>query len=178
MICTDKTGTLTAGRMAVRLVWADGEELAVDAGKISSDRRSRFAALARAAVRCNNASLQIEDGQRRLAGDPSESALLVAALELGEDVVRSQAERGARRRKAYAFDPHLKRMTTLDEEPDGELVYHAKGAPLELLERCTSVRRPTGTQVLDAETRSEIQAAFESLRAPGATRVGVRRTAR
>jgi calcium-translocating P-type ATPase len=161
VICTDKTGTLTAGRMAVRLLWADGEELTLSAGPVPSDQRSRFAALARAAVRCNNASLQIEDGQRRLGGDPSESALLVAALELGEDVVRSQAERGTRRRKAYAFDPRLKRMTTLDEEPDGELIYHAKGAPLELLRRCTSVQRPTGAQVLDAETRSEIEAVFD-----------------
>ena len=36
-------------------------------------------------------------------------------------------------------------MTTLDEEPGGELWYHAKGAPLELLERCTAIRPRTVT---------------------------------
>jgi ATPase, P-type (transporting), HAD superfamily, subfamily IC/ATPase, P-type (transporting), HAD superfamily, subfamily IC len=161
VICTDKTGTLTEGRMAVGLLWADGEELVLGGGPAHPDRRGRFAALARAAVRCNNASLEIENGQRRLGGDPSESALLVAALELGEDVAGAQAERTVRRRKAYAFDPRVKRMTTLDEEPDGRLVYHTKGAPLELLERCTSVKRAGSAQPLNDEARSEIEAAFD-----------------
>ena len=84
-------------------------------------------------MRCSNAGLRrTSDGFER-TGDPSESALLVAAARLGEDVERAQKERQDRRRRLYHFDARVKRMTTADEEPDGSLWYHVKGAPLELL---------------------------------------------
>ena len=158
VICTDKTGTLTEGRMAVRAVWAEGEELVLDGKPIHPDARGPFAALARTAVRCNNASLEAGHDS---VGDPSEVALLAAAGMLGEDVGRSQVERPQHRRKLYAFDPRAKRMTTLDEEPDGKLFLHAKGAPLELLARCTTIRGSEGTRPLDAVARAEVTAAFE-----------------
>ena len=97
----------------------------------------------------------------QLGGDPSESALLAAALDLGHDVVAAQSRREARRRKVYAFDPRVKRMTTLDEEPDGDLVYHSKGAPLELLSRCASIRAAGGVRPLDDELRAEVAQTFD-----------------
>jgi Ca2+-transporting ATPase len=60
VICTDKTGTLTTGRMEVRDVWA-------------ADRRS----LLRAAAACSDAELG--DGGTGDVGDPTEIALLRAA---------------------------------------------------------------------------------------------------
>ena len=136
VICTDKTGTLTEGRMSVRALWAEGEELRPGEGRVERAAAEPFSALLRTALRCNNASAHREaDGWGR-GGDPSESALLVAAGELGEDVESAQREREAIRGEVFHFDPRLKRMTTLDREPGGALWYHAKGAPLELLERC------------------------------------------
>jgi magnesium-transporting ATPase (P-type) len=61
----------------------------------------------------------------------------------------------------HHFDPRLKRMTTLDEEDDGRLWYHAKGAPLELLERCTTVRGADGDRTISDKDRRIIRAAFE-----------------
>jgi magnesium-transporting ATPase (P-type) len=53
-------------------------------------------------------------------------------------------------------------MTTADEEPDGSLWYHVKGAPLELLERCTAVR---GADCVDRhlmeEDRLNVRREFE-----------------
>jgi calcium-translocating P-type ATPase len=161
VICTDKTGTLTEGRMTVTKVWADGDELDLR----DAERRGRlpepFSGLARTAVRCNNALLEQTDGGLVRKGDPSDSALLVAAAELGEDVPRSQDERRSRRRRLYHFDAHLKRMTTLDEEPDGELWLHTKGAPLELLERCSAIRTSAGDRPLTGAERAEIAATFD-----------------
>jgi magnesium-transporting ATPase (P-type) len=60
---------------------------------------------------------QTAAGQR--SGDPTESGLLVAAAQLGENVELLSAERGGRRRRVHHFDPGVNRMTTLDEEADG-----------------------------------------------------------
>ncbi|HEX2741077.1 MAG TPA: cation-transporting P-type ATPase [Rubrobacter sp.] len=159
VICTDKTGTLTEGRMILSRFWADGKEM--DPKHDGSVGSEPLSGLLRTAVRCSNAGLRrANDGWER-TGDPSESALLAAAALLGEDVERAQEERGKRRRRLYHFDARVKRMTTADEEPDGSLWYHVKGAPLELLERCTSVRGADGDKLLTDEDRRNVHVAFE-----------------
>ena len=169
VICTDKTGTLTEGRMSARLLWADGDELDLAGETLLGrvERREPFSGLLRTAVRCNNATIERDgDGWKR-SGDPTESALLVAAAQLGEDVPGRQAERDSARRRLYHFDPRLKRMTTCDDEGDVRLWYHTKGAPLELLEQCEHVRGSAGDRPLSEADRAGIRAAFERYAARG-----------
>jgi calcium-translocating P-type ATPase len=161
VICTDKTGTLTEGSMTVRLLWCAGTELelATAAGKPPPELLSP---LLRTALRCNNARLVHEGDRWVRGGDPSESALLVAAAKLGADVETAQRERDQRRKVVFHFDPHLKRMTTLDEEPGRQLWYHAKGAPLELLDRCAAIRTADGDEhPLTDAARAAVREAFE-----------------
>jgi magnesium-transporting ATPase (P-type) len=121
----------------------------------------------RTAVRCNNSSAELVDERWERTGDPSESALLLAAARLGEGVGEAQAERHAVRRGVFHFDPRLKRMTTFDVEPDGRLWIHTKGAPLELLQRCSHIRRSGGDAGLDSAERARITEAFDSYAARG-----------
>jgi calcium-translocating P-type ATPase len=160
VICTDKTGTLTEGSMSVRLWWSAGIELPVTAHG-DAVMPEGFESLLRTAVRCNNARLEREADRWVRGGDPSESALLLGAQQLGFDVGAAQRERESRRRRVFHFDPHLKRMTTLDEEPGGDLWYHAKGAPLELLGRCTAIRGTGGDHPLTDSDRAQVSATFE-----------------
>ena len=160
VICTDKTGTLTEGSMSVRVLWVAGTELAL-ASAAGSPPPALFAGLLQTAVRCNNAHLERDGDRWSRTGDPTESALLIAAEQLGFDVLAAQRERDARRKRVFHFDPHLKRMTTLDEEAEGELWYHAKGAPLELLEFCTAIRTPDGDRPITDADRAQVRAAFE-----------------
>ena len=125
VICTDKTGTLTEGRRSVRLLWGDGVELRAATSE-PVDGREPFSGLVRTAVRCNNATLTAEDGGWKRSGDPTESALLLAAAQLGEDVEQLTVERDGRRRRVHHFDPGVKRMTTLDQEADGRLWYTSR----------------------------------------------------
>jgi calcium-translocating P-type ATPase len=164
VICTDKTGTLTEGRMAARLAWAEGRELALDR---PVDRSPASAALARAALLCNNATVVTVDGEPEKHGDPSEVALLEAAGALGLDPGRAAAARSASRRRAFAFDPHVKRMSTLDAAADGALAWHVKGAPLELLDCCTAALEEGEAVPLEEAARAELGAVADHYAALG-----------
>ena len=161
VICTDKTGTLTEGRMSVRAIWAEGEELRPGHDSPASAEREPFSAVLRTALRCNNATVRREGDRWHREGDPSESALLVAAAELGVDIEAAEGERDRVRQAHFHFDPRLKRMSTVDEEPGGRRWVHAKGAPLELLERCEAIRGRDGDRALSGGDRAAVREAFE-----------------
>ncbi|QZA05980.1 cation-transporting P-type ATPase [Mycolicibacter heraklionensis] len=112
VICTDKTGTLTQNRMQVVEVIAESEA----------------ETLITAAALCTTAG--IEAGS---AGDPTEIALLEHAVAQG--IAVDPAVRDSRRIKLFHFEPHLMRMSTLDQVGDRK-VLHVKGAPEQLLPRC------------------------------------------
>jgi calcium-translocating P-type ATPase len=137
VICTDKTGTLTEGRMAAEALWTPAAELVVADGGSTGP----FEELLRIARRCSTATVTRDDDGWAATGDPSETALLIAAERLGIQVAP------ARRIALHAFDARRKRMATVDEEPDGARV-HVKGAPVELLDCCTG---------LDADVRARIE---------------------
>ncbi len=167
VICTDKTGTLTEGRMTATSLWQDGTTTVIADGALAA--RDTISELLTVAALCNNATLtRTGDGAWSRSGDPSESALLLAAAQLGVDVPALQAGRDARRRRLFAFNARLKRMATLDAEPGGEPRINAKGAPLELLTRCSTRRASDGHErPLGADDRAVIRAAFEGYAADG-----------
>jgi Ca2+-transporting ATPase len=146
VLATDKTGTLTEGRMVVERVWAPGVsghvtglgyssvgEVLVDGEPASPDTAPRLAEVLEAATLCNDASLIDEaDGLgRRPLGDPMEAALLVAAEKLGLDVdgVRGRMPRLAE----VPFDTARRCMATAHRRLDGVVVLVRKGAPEILL---------------------------------------------
>src|SRR5438552_4400212 len=90
VICTDKTGTLTTGVMAVRELWGPDD-----------------VALLRTAAACCDAELAPDE--RGGPGDPTEVALLVAAA--GRGIRRPAIEATSARRYVNPFDPGRKRMS-------------------------------------------------------------------
>lgn len=170
VICTDKTGTITQNRMMVTRLWRLGRTLdlpGVDAGARSNEG---WAYLARVMARCNDASFDVAEPERSL-GDPMEVALLAAAARLGQDV--DEAERRRARRKHFRFDSFLKRMSTIDEG-HGELWVHTKGAPEEVLARCTSILDEDGRfRPLKEAERGEVRAAIDDHAARGLRVLGL-----
>ena len=200
VICTDKTGTLTQNEMTAGRIWADRELLEVTGegyqpqGEVRKDNRraelrdSSVRLLLQAAMLASDAHLELADsgpeGKRwRMVGDPTEGALVVAAAKA--DLHRESVEAHYPRLAEIPFDSERKLMSTIHAVPDPEkvskkeavhlglptpYVAFVKGAPDELLKRCTRILVRGVAAPLSETDRAEVLAANTSL-ASGALRV-------
>jgi Ca2+-transporting ATPase len=136
VVCTDKTGTITEGRMSVgRLITGDhAYEVTGSAGEpvgdfvedgVAADLRDHPAL--RVAALCNDAHRGAEG---EILGDPTEVALLVAAFKAGVDIDAWDRE------AEIPFSSERKRMSVVVRRGERPEVL-VKGAPEVVLERCT-----------------------------------------
>ncbi|HEX9680011.1 MAG TPA: cation-translocating P-type ATPase, partial [Anaerolineales bacterium] len=172
VICSDKTGTLTQNQMTVTRLWVDGVTLEASGpsgdgafrieGKPVSLTDYRAAATAIwVATLANDAELEpAGDGRSatwRIVGDPTEGALILAAVQAGADHVG--LAHAYPRIDEIPFDSSRKRMTTVhkilepspadvspftDSSRRGWEVATTKGAPDIVLDLCTHVERRDG----------------------------------
>ncbi|MBS0184457.1 MAG: cation-translocating P-type ATPase [Nitrospira sp.] len=104
-----------------------------------------------AAVLCNGATLQQENGAWRIIGDPTEGALLVVAAKAG--LTKAELERQASMEREIPFDAERKMMTMVRRTGKDRMVY-CKGAPDVLLKRCIArVTLDGRTETLDEQHR-------------------------
>jgi calcium-translocating P-type ATPase len=167
VICTDKTGTLTENRMRALRVWTPLGELDLEAeGDLRAVPRANpvLGLLGRAVAACSTAELApARTGKAR--GEATEVGLLEAARALGVDV--AVARREHQRRKLYRFDPKLRLMSTVDERADGGLTVHVKGAPEEVLARCTLIGGRDGQVGIRETDRETVVAVLERYASQG-----------
>ncbi len=145
VICTDKTGTVTENRMTVTRIVVESGVAHFENHRVQrwqarpesddSQLRQDVQLAAEIGSLCNNATFNgfvgVDiDG----TGDPMELALLVAAHALDvhrESLISEQPEAAE-----IAFDPDLKMMATFHQR-GGEFRLAVKGAPENVLQRCT-----------------------------------------
>ncbi|HQK73380.1 MAG TPA: cation-translocating P-type ATPase [Clostridiales bacterium] len=114
IICSDKTGTLTQNKMTVTAHYGADEQL-----------------LARGMALCTDAEI---DEQGAVTGEPTEAALVSYAL--GLDLDKNALKKQYPRVGEAPFDSMRKMMSTLHES-GGEIVQFTKGAPDEILKKCS-----------------------------------------
>jgi Ca2+-transporting ATPase len=97
---------------------------------------------------CNNSSIRIDEetGQLKPIGDPTEVALTVAAEKggLGRDYWKKQ---GYTKVFERAFDSERKLMSSLFTRPNQDSMMVCKGAPEELLLKCSHCYNPNGRDI-------------------------------
>ncbi|MBE6837552.1 MAG: cation-translocating P-type ATPase [Ruminococcus sp.] len=174
VICTDKTGTITENKMTVSDIFAGGNtfritgvgynkngNLLFNGMKANPDDYPSTKLLMECFVNCNNAAISDynADGRNRkykavytAVGDPTESALLIAAAKTG---VTSQTV-NSKRLDEIPFDSAARSMTVTVKNSDGNVVSYTKGALDILLYKSTHFQTDCKVILLDEKIREKI----------------------
>ena len=135
-ICSDKTGTLTQNRMTVVKHVTDDEKLLMTAMALSSDAK-------------------LEEGEA--VGEATECALVNDAAKAS--LPKEELESELPRVDEAPFDSIRKMMSTLHRaKAGGGFIQFTKGAPDEVLRRCTKIRKDGQAVPLTEQMRSELLA--------------------
>jgi calcium-translocating P-type ATPase len=203
VICTDKTGTLTKNQMTVCRLWIPATEITVTGvgydptgGEVQvADERmkSQVKLLLASAALCSNARLNHTAGssQWQEIGDPTEAALLVAALKQGLKLEDLQHQ--LNRTQEIPFDS-LRRMMSVVLKRTGEVsglgfeldgqstqlkpltasaLIVTKGSPLDVLNCCQQILKDGKIVGLSADARSEVTATNDRFASRGYRVLGI-----
>ncbi len=164
VICSDKTGTLTANAMSAREVFTSrgfyhitGEgyapkgsiQLVQTSEHILIDSDPCFSRACLAAALCNDARIEHENSDWILHGDPTEGALVVLAMKHG--LVPKELNREWPRLDIVPFESEKRYMATLHHNTDGQVELMIKGAPERLLDFAGFQLGVDGPEPLDKE---------------------------
>jgi len=143
VICSDKTGTLTQNKMTVVKVFDNSNEYEVEGTGYSSkgtiktpdgNLPENLRLLVEGAVLCNDAIFN--EKEEKIIGDPTEGALVVLGSKVG---INLESLAGvSKRANELPFDSTRKLMSTFHNY-NGKIRMYTKGAPDELLARCTKI---------------------------------------
>lgn len=130
VICSDKTGTLTQNRMTLVKAYVDGASTAED---ISAQNSRKVRDLLRFATLCCDGSVVFHGAQEQHIGDPTETAIVLAAHRNG--MPKDELNRQCPRLAEIPFDSDRKLMTTVNRM-NGRTIVIVKGAFDIMASRC------------------------------------------
>ena len=181
VLASDKTGTLTQGRMVVERVWARNGtfqvsgtgyepkgDFAAAGGPVDPATVPALHSLLETVTLCNDAALVAPDradGDWTIVGDPTEAALLALAGKGGFN--RSSLAETHPRVVEIAFDSGRRRMTTVHSVRDDELLVAVKGALEAVLPIVTTIVDRDGVRPILVDDVAAVHAAADAAGADG-----------
>jgi len=176
VICSDKTGTLTESEMTVREIYLEKRTIAVTGGgrqiageffedgrKIDWSKDEGLLFALKIGALCNDSSLKMDDGRYQLIGDPTEGALLIAALKAGLNQQELQKE--FPRIAELPFASEKRYMATLHPGLDGQARAYVKGAVDKILAMSNRIYEKGTIKSLAPEQKEEIEKKNEEMAA-------------
>jgi Ca2+-transporting ATPase len=161
VICTDKTGTLTAGRMRATVLRLPDREIRLDDFAATEPRLEIALHIG---VLANEASLTRAGDGWQAHGDPTDAALLLTAADRG--LIRERLLEASPRRAELPFSSERLLAASWHGSGDSTRLV-VKGAPGRIAELCDRVLGPDGTAALDAEQRAALLEGNRELAARG-----------
>ena len=159
VICTDKTGTLTANEMTVKKLFVNGR--IVEATGVGYEPKGQFlhknkpvqideiGLLLKIGALNNNSELK----EGKIIGDPTEGCLIVSAAKAG--LIKDELEIEYPRIDEIEFTSERKMMTTIHKH-HGEKIAYVKGAPEVVLKLCNYIDINGKTRKLTEKDKQEI----------------------
>lgn len=175
IICSDKTGTLTEGKMNVAHIVVGEKEYEVeDFGSRQIKGEAKYVSMAlQIGMMCNEAIIENPNESLkkwRIIGDPTETALLLAAYQSGLD--KEKILKMEPKIDVLPFDSDKKFMITLHKKKDGHVLYE-KGAPERLLDKSSSFYHKGKAAKLNQKERNSLIRTYENLTEKGFRVIGV-----
>lgn len=176
VICTDKTGTLTEGRMHVaHIIIGEKEFELASLGHRQEEKEAKAVSLAlQTAMMCNDASVENpldELASWRVIGSPTETALLSAAIQSGlrkEELLKIEPQIDE-----LPFDSERKYMLSLHKKSASGYVLYEKGAPEKILEKSTKFYHHGAETLITASERLKLNSTYENLTSRGLRVIGL-----
>lgn len=176
VICSDKTGTMTQNKMTVTHLWSGGSTWRVDGvgyqpkgsfyrgeGESPVDIRSEKALqqMLMFGMMCNHASLKEVEHEYVVDGDPTEGALLVAAMKAGYQ--KTSLFKQYEILQEFPFDSTRKMMSIVVKDGNGRHFIVTKGAPDVLVGRSESILWDGRQQRLAQDMKNKVEEAINEL---------------
>jgi Ca2+-transporting ATPase len=172
VICSDKTGTLTKGEMTVRKIFVGGSPIEVTGAgyepkgefkgaEIDIKNNLSLKLLLQGGLLCSDAVLEEKEGKWIIKGDPTEGAMVVAAVKAGFHETEMRLENP--RIEELPFSSERKRMTTIHQLADGKRMAFMKGAPEVVLEKSSHILMDGQIRELGEREKSKILKANEEM---------------
>ncbi len=179
IIAVDKTGTLTKNEMVVQQIYVDGKnfkitgngyepkgEIFLDGKTIDPLNHPELIFSGKIAAFCANARLSFsqETNSWKIAGDPTEAALIVLSEKIGfrHDTLEQEMPKIFE----LPFDYQKKYHATI-RKADEKNFLTIVGAPEKVLELCKNVWRQDGTEPLNEEKKKALESTFHKLAQDG-----------
>lgn len=164
VICTDKTGTLTEGKMQVTDIVTWESDFAVVGKNLSENKGAKDVLFAlRLGLLCNDAKVNNPEDMMDewvISGNLTERALLFAGTQAG--LHYATVNKTAPRLDTLPFDSARKYMVSLHREPQGRMLY-MKGAPEIILAHCQHVMVEGRSHRFDEDKQKQFEAKFLQL---------------
>jgi len=141
VICSDKTGTLTQNRMTLVKAYTQEEGSLT---KLEQTISEPIRELLKYAALCCDGSVTFEDGKEIHIGDPTETAIVLAAHQRGME--KGALQQAYPRLAELPFDSDRKLMSTV-VQMDGKLMVITKGAFDVMAKRCISGNLEQGAEM-------------------------------
>ena len=151
IICSDKTGTLTQNRMTLTKAYVDGF---AEFENISDNNSEAVREVLKYGTLCSNGSVVFTDEGEQHIGDPTETAIVLAAHKNG--MPKDELANEFTRLGEIPFDSDRKLMTTINRINGKNLVI-VKGAFDCLAERCISGDLAEAKRVTEAMSEDALR---------------------
>jgi Ca2+-transporting ATPase len=183
VICTDKTGTITKGEMTVNKLWVKDRlvevsglgynpvgDFTINGNPLRGGETKSLEQLLEIVALCNGSKIDPPSDHNRnwsVIGDPTDGALLVAALKYGLNIDESGDEKPTIDILPFSFE--RKRMTTIHAVNNTDILVYTKGAPMTILNLCNRIliggkEQPLTKELYDDSERKIHELGNEGLR--------------